>query len=133
MLQLQPVTGPVFSPDQANLPTSPVEPATLEVDGGEQQQHARVVGLLPPQLHTVALGSLKVTRLVLPVRQLGQPLEGKHTLFCRFCITNTQQPEEGGNNTLEMEEHEDRDKIINKIKYWRNQNQTIYKMPLGAK
>lgn len=51
----------------------PVESSALEVDGGQEQQHACVIRLLPPQLHAVALGCLKVPGLILPVRQLGQP------------------------------------------------------------
>ena len=42
------------------------------MDGGEQEQDARVVRLLAPQLHAVPLGVLVVARLVLPVRQLRQ-------------------------------------------------------------
>lgn len=73
---------------------SPVQAAALEVDGGEEQQHPRVVGLLPPQLHAVALRRLEVARLVLTVGQLRQPLEGKHT-FGRFWSTNTTREGDG--------------------------------------
>lgn len=40
--------------------TSPVESSALEVDGGQEQQHACVIRLLPPQLHAVALSCLKI-------------------------------------------------------------------------
>lgn len=83
--------------------TSPVESSALEVDGGQEQQHACVIRLLPPQLHAVALSRLKVPWLILSVRQLSQPLEGKHT-FCWFWSTNTAQGGRGGNNMLEVME-----------------------------
>lgn len=87
-----------FSSATAHMPsvlfhppnTSPVESSALEVDGGQEQQHACVIRLLPPQLHAVALSCLKIPWLILPVRQLSQPLEGKHT-FCWFWSTNISQ------------------------------------------
>lgn len=85
---------------RSNINTSPVESSALEVDGGQEQQHTCVIRLLPPQLHAVTLSCLKVPRLILPVRQLGQPLEGKHT-FCRFWITNTAQ--EGGKQHVRVD------------------------------
>ncbi len=44
----------------------------LEVYRGEQQQHSRVCGVLPPELHAVLLRVLVVAALVLAVGQLGE-------------------------------------------------------------
>lgn len=49
-----------------------VQPATLEVNRGQQQQHAGVVALLAPQLHAVTFGVFVVHRLVLAMGQLEQ-------------------------------------------------------------
>lgn len=65
-------TPAVMAFDSLEPGHSLVETATLEVYGGEEQQYAGVVGLLPPQLHAVSLCILVVTSLVLAVCQLQQ-------------------------------------------------------------
>jgi hypothetical protein len=48
----------------------------LKVNGGQEEEDARVGRVLSPQLHAVLLGVLVVARLVLGVRQLGQTGDG---------------------------------------------------------
>lgn len=88
---------------------SPVKSSALEVNGGQEEQHACVIRLLPPQLHTMTLGGLKVAWLILPVCEFSQPLEGKHT-FGRFWSTITAQGRGGGNNMLDMMKEKKADK-----------------------
>lgn len=84
---------------KAKTSISPVKPAALEVDRGEQQQDACIIRLLPPQLHAVTLSRLKISWLIFTMRQFCQTLEGKHT-FGWFWSTNATQ-RKGGNNMLE--------------------------------